>query len=224
MTDKTTKMPILTVRDLSAGYGGMPIIRKQSFELFAGGTLVLEGMNGSGKTTLLRCLAGLLPPLSGQIFIAGISLETDRVHAARKTAYIGHRDGLAAELTARETLSLWAASRGFCPTPEDIKSSFSSLGITEVMDQPVRTLSQGQKRRAGMTRFALITRLGRTQETPLWLLDEPTTAMDNTAAAKFTDLITAHLEAGGAALMTSHQDIGIQSAERLLLSGGPVQC
>jgi len=222
MPDRTTIMPILTVRDLAAGYGGMPVIAKQSFTIFAGMTLILEGMNGSGKTTLLRCLAGLQPPISGQIIIGNIPLENDRVHAARKTAYIGHRDGLAAELTASEALGLWAASRGFCPDHEDIEYSFSALGITQVTDQPVRTLSQGQKRRVGMTRLALITRLGRTQETPLWLLDEPTTAMDSTATAKFAALIKAHTGAGGAAVLTSHHDTGIKPAETLVLSGGQV--
>jgi len=219
MSDTVTKIPILTVVDLAAGYGGVPVLQGLSLDITPSTLLLLKGMNGSGKTTLLRCLAGLLPPLAGRIMVTGTSLEADRMHAARRTIYIGHRDGLAAELTAEETLKLWAASRGLCPGPGDLRGSFANLGINEVMDQPLRTLSQGQQRRVGMTRLALITRLGLTHETPLWLLDEPTTAMDTAATEAFAALMNAHAEAGGAAVMATHHDTGLIGAETITLPG-----
>ncbi|XDZ65050.1 heme ABC exporter ATP-binding protein CcmA [Alphaproteobacteria bacterium LSUCC0684] len=219
MSDTITKMPILSVADLAAGYSGMPVLQGFSLEISPGMILLIKGMNGSGKTTLLRCCAGLLPPLAGRIMITGTPLAADRLHAARRTIYIGHRDGLAAELTSEETLNLWAASRGLCPGPDDLKESFAALGMGEVMDQPLRTLSQGQQRRVSMTRLALITRLGLTRETPLWLLDEPTTAMDSTATKAFAALMHAHAEAGGAAVLTTHHDPGIIGAETLTLLG-----
>jgi len=219
MSVASTQMPILAIADLAAGFDGIPVIQRFSREILPGTVLILQGPNGSGKTTLLRCLAGLLPPFSGQITIAGKLLAADRLHAARSTIFIGHRDGLAAELTAEETLRLWAASRGYRPDDADIRSSFSALGLAGVMEQPLRRLSQGQQRRVGMTRLALITRLGKTKDTPLWLLDEPTTAMDSRACEDFAALIHAHAEAGGVAVLTTHHDLGIRQAETLTLGG-----
>ena len=207
-----TTSPILTFTDLAAGFCGRPVFSGLNLDISAGMICQLKGVNGSGKTTLLRCLAGLLPLLSGQIELMGRSPAADPVDAALRTIYIGHRDGLAAELTSKEAIHIWAVTRGLCPAEDDLRDGFSALEITSVMDQPIRTLSQGQQRRVSMVRLALMTRLGRTKETPLWLLDEPTTAMDSAATASFTALISAHAKAGGAAVLATHHELEIKGA------------
>ena len=118
----------------------------------------------------------------------------------------------------REALSLWAGSRGLAPAGQDLQTAFGALGLDAMADSPVRALSAGQKRRAAMLRLALMTAMGQTRSMPLWLLDEPATALDGESIARFAKLIESHLAAGGAALVTSHLDLPIREARQVAIS------
>lgn len=214
----STQAPLLEATGIAMGYDDRLVLSGVSLTMGAGDCIILKGDNGTGKTTLLRGLAGLAPLITGTVKIGGVNLNDDRVHASRRLLYIGHRDGLAAELTVREALNLWASSRGFAISQDNMDEGLNRLGIGGISGRLIRTLSAGQKRRAAMARLGIMISLGRTDETPLWLLDEPATAMDNTATGHFTRLVEDHLTAGGAVLMTSHHDLPVASARSMMIT------
>ena len=179
----------LTVKDLAVGRGGVPVLAGVSFSVPPGRALVLRGPNGAGKTTLLRTVAGLQVPLAGTV--AGAD---DRI------AYAGHADGLKAALTVAENLRFWAAVFD----RSDIASALTSFDLTALATRRAGQLSAGQKRRLGLARLAVTGR-------PVWVLDEPTVSLDVASVTLFADAVRAHLAAGGAALMATHIDLGLDA-------------
>ena len=186
----------LTVTDLTVARGGVPILEGVGFTLAPGAALVLRGPNGSGKTTLLRTLAGLQPPLSGEV-----SCPPEAI------AYAGHADGLKATLTVAENLAFWAAIHG----QAGIDNALSAMNLNDLTDRQAQHLSAGQKRRLGLARLLVIGR-------PFWLLDEPTVSLDTASVALFVTVVRAHLTAGGAALIASHIDLGLDEDQTLELT------
>ena len=183
----------LTVADLTVARGGVPILEGLGFTLAPGAALVLRGPNGSGKTTLLRTLAGLQPPRAGTVSCPPEAM-----------AYAGHADGLKAVLTVAENLNFWAAIHG----QAGIDAALSSMNLNDLADRQAQHLSAGQKRRLGLARLMVT---GRT----FWLLDEPTVSLDTASVALFVTVVRAHLTAGGAALIASHIDLGLDEARVL---------
>lgn len=209
----TARPPVLAAEGIAMGYDDRLLLQGVDINIRAGECVILRGDNGAGKTTLIRGLAGLASTLAGAVRINGIDRGKDYVAANLGLVYIGHRDALAAELTVREALSLWAGSRGLAPSAGDLDSALGNLNLGVVAGRPVRSLSAGQKRRSAMLRLALMTGMRQTSSTPLWLLDEPTTAMDADSTALFSKLVGNHLSAGGAALVSSHQNLPIKNAK-----------
>lgn len=189
-------MSLLAVRDLAVARGGLRAVEGISFTLDPGGALILSGPNGIGKTTLLRSIAGLQPPVAGQIGMAPDS-----------AAYAAHADGLKSALSVAENLRFWAAIFG----RSDIGPAMAALRLTGLEDRLAGTLSAGQKRRLGLARLFVTGR-------PLWLLDEPTVSLDADSTALFAALVRDHLRQGGAALIASHIDLGLPEAEILDLT------
>ena len=188
---------ILSVTDLSITRGGIRVLEGVGFTLEAGQALVLRGPNGIGKTTLLRTIAGLQPPLEGEVSIAPDCL-----------AYAGHSDGVKSTLSVTENLKFWAQTFG----KKDILSALRAYELEALADRPAGMLSAGQKRRLGLARLLVTGR-------KLWILDEPTVSLDTTAVGMFAAAIRAHLGQGGAALMATHIELGLQEAA--LLDLGP---
>lgn len=180
----------LRLTDVAVARGGVPVLGGVSFTLDAGQALVLRGPNGSGKTTLMRTIAGLQPPLAGQI-----------EGAADQVAYAGHADGLKAMLSVSENLQFWASVYG----QSDITAALESYALLPLADRLAGTLSAGQKRRAGLARLMVTGR-------PLWVLDEPTVSLDAASVALFAEAVRAHLGAGGMALLATHIDLGLDAA------------
>ncbi|WP_341234725.1 heme ABC exporter ATP-binding protein CcmA [uncultured Sulfitobacter sp.] len=179
----------LRVNDLAVARGGVPVLSGVSFEIAPGAALILRGPNGAGKTTLLRTIAGLQPALSGQI---DGSDET--------IAYAGHADGLKAMLSVAENLMFWAQVFG----NSDIEPALAAYQLDPLRDRLAGTLSAGQKRRLGLARLMVTGR-------PIWVLDEPTVSLDTDAVAMFAAAVTAHLGAGGMALIATHIDLGLNA-------------
>ncbi|QJF51549.1 heme ABC exporter ATP-binding protein CcmA [Roseobacter ponti] len=173
---------VLKVRDLSVARGGVPVLTGLSFDVGAGCALILRGPNGAGKTTLLRTMAGLQPPLSGEI-----------TGAEDKVAYAAHSDGLKSMLTVRENLTFWAAVFG----QSDITPAVTAFNLVELQERLAGTLSAGQKRRLGLARLLVTGR-------PVWILDEPTVSLDQDAVRLFEDAVAAHLAGGGSVIMATH--------------------
>jgi heme exporter protein A len=179
----------LRVNDLAVARGGVPVLNGVSFEIAPGAALILRGPNGAGKTTLLRTIAGLQPALSGQIDGADETI-----------AYAGHADGLKAMLSVAENLMFWAQVFG----NRDIEPALAAYQLDPLRDRLAGTLSAGQKRRLGLARLMVTGR-------PIWVLDEPTVSLDADAVAMFAAAVTAHLGAGGMALIATHIDLGLNA-------------
>jgi len=183
----------LTVTDLSIARGGIPVLEGLGFTLGAGQALVLRGPNGSGKTTLLRTVAGLQPPLAGQITVPEDSV-----------VYAGHADGIKPTLTVAENLTFWARAFG----NGDIAPALAAYHLTPLAQRAAGALSAGQKRRLGLARLLVTGRA-------IWILDEPTVSLDTDAVGMFADAVRAHLDRGGSALVATHIDLGLSEARVL---------
>lgn len=183
-------MALLALHDLGCARGGLPVLTGVDLAIEAGQALILRGPNGSGKTTLLRTVAGLQPPLAGRVEAAPDSI-----------AYAAHADGLKATLTVAENLEFWAALFG----TSGIGDALNALDLVALRDRMAGRLSAGQKRRLGLARLLVTGR-------PVWALDEPTVSLDAASVALFADAVRAHLAAGGAALIATHIDLGLDAA------------
>lgn len=182
---------MIEVTDLAVGRAGRAVLAHLSFRLPPGSALRLIGPNGSGKTTLLRCLAGLSQPMAGRIAVDPETL-----------IYTGHLDGVKPALTVAETLTFWGAVFGTGTTR--LEAALAAFDLGPLAGRPAGLLSAGQKRRLGLARLIVADR-------PLWLLDEPTVALDTAAVAQFGAVVEAHVAAGGAALMATHIPLGLET-------------
>ncbi|MGA1341492.1 MAG: heme ABC exporter ATP-binding protein CcmA [Hyphomonas sp.] len=161
----------------------------------AGEALILRGANGAGKTTLLRILAGLTRPEAGQVTRAGAH------------HWIGHREGLKPQETPRSHLKLWTRAWGSVVNPE---SALNRLGLARPADVAGRYLSAGQRRRTALARLLL-------EERPVWLLDEPYTALDADGRSLVDALIAEHRARGGALIAAIHGEAGFGASLELFL-------
>ncbi|WP_281966552.1 heme ABC exporter ATP-binding protein CcmA [Roseovarius nanhaiticus] len=184
---------LLKAENLSVARGGIAVLEGVSLALASGRALVLRGPNGAGKTTLLRTLAGLQPALKG------------RIEAEEGTlVYAGHADGIKGALTVRENLSFWASIFA----GGDVDAAIDAYALAPLADRPAAALSAGQKRRLGLARLIVARRA-------VWLLDEPTVSLDREATAMFAAVLRAHLAGGGAAIVATHIELGLDEAETL---------
>ncbi|MEQ8655048.1 MAG: heme ABC exporter ATP-binding protein CcmA [Kiloniellales bacterium] len=174
------------------------LFKQLSFALGPGEVLVLRGTNGSGKTTLLRIMAGLTRPLAGTLTWDGLPLkhaiETNRYRAT----LIGHRAGLKDDLSVAENLAFEAGLLGL--SARAVAPAMERLDIARLAELPLRYLSAGQRRRVALTRLAL-------GGGPLWLLDEPATALDSASEAAFWQLCRERLQEGDRLVIASHSEV-----------------
>jgi heme exporter protein A len=191
----------LTVSRLAASRGGLRLFSNLEFSLCGGEALIVSGPNGAGKTTLLRVIAGFIAPDEGRITLEGAGADSAIVESLH---FLGHRDGLKGALTVRENL-LFARSMGG-PSGQPIDSVAGRLNLTRLLDLPVSVLSAGQRRRAALARLLAVHR-------PVWLLDEPTAALDAVSSEIVTGLIRDHVTAGGMVLAATHLPLGVPARE-----------
>ena len=193
--------------DLTIERGGRRVIAGVSFEAPEGTALLVTGLNGAGKTSLLRVLAGFLPIEAGGFALEGADAERT---VGEQAHYLGHADGVKSALTAGENLAFAAAMLGGDSSRAAQLGALAALGLGHVIDFPARLLSAGQRRRVALARLMVAKR-------PLWLLDEPTTALDVAAQAALAAIMQAHLKDGGILVAAVHTGLGLDGAQELRL-------
>ncbi|MDF2490587.1 MAG: ccmA [Pseudomonas sp.] len=171
-------------------------------QLRAGDMLQVSGPNGSGKTSLLRLLAGLMPPTAGAILLNGQPLAGQRHALAKVLLWIGHAAGIKDLLTAEENLS-WLCALHQPAAPGAIWQALDAVGLRGFEDVPCHTLSAGQQRRVALARLYL-------DSPPLWILDEPYTALDKQGVAQLEAHLAAHCEQGGMVVLTTHHALALK--------------
>ncbi|NBC47034.1 MAG: cytochrome c biogenesis heme-transporting ATPase CcmA [Gammaproteobacteria bacterium] len=191
---------MLDVTDLACRRGDRQLFRSLSFQVPAQTLLHVRGRNGSGKTTLLRALCGLLRPDAGRIRWKGKSIRELAEDYNRDLLYFGHLNGIKADLTGLENLRI-ARTLDQDPVGDDaILDALARIGLEGFEDLPTRMLSQGQKKRVALTRLIL-------SKAPLWILDEPFTALDVDAVDLLQQLIAEQVADGGSVVLTTHQEV-----------------
>lgn len=200
----------LEASGLACRRGGRLLFQGLNFALGAGEWMHVRGANGAGKTSLLRLVAGLARPEAGSVCWLGGDVVRCDDDARRAIAYLGHRSGMKDDLSALENLRLAAAIDGSPLSEADALAALVRLGLRGREDLPLRALSQGQRRRALLARLVA-------RPAHLWILDEPFVALDGAAVDLVGELLSAHVAAGGMAVLTSHQTIPLAGGAELRL-------
>ncbi|GJD31983.1 Cytochrome c biogenesis ATP-binding export protein CcmA [Methylobacterium adhaesivum] len=192
----------LTAQDLAVRRSGRRIFSGVSFALEAGEALMVTGRNGAGKSTLLAVLAGRLKPEAGTLTAHDVGEATlpECLHV------VGHRDGLKSPLTAEENLAFARDLLG-APTASP-RAALEELGLGHALKLPVAFLSAGQRRRVALARLLVCRR-------PLWLLDEPTAALDVASQGVLAGMMARHRATGGLVIAATHQALGLDGAREL---------
>jgi len=192
---------MLEVKNLFCERDERVLFSNLNFGIGAGEVVQIEGQNGSGKTTLLRILCGLNESYEGELFWQQKDIAEVRDDYFSQMLYVGHLAGVKSTLTAEENLE-WMQQLDPALGKVSIAEALKSVGLYSFEDVPCYTLSAGQQRRVGLARLYLST-------APLWILDEPFTALDKKGVAEKEALLAQHVLNGGSVILTTHHDLNI---------------
>lgn len=179
--------------DLACERGGRQVFAGLSFRAGAGDLLALRGPNGAGKTSLLRMIAGLIESAAGSLTLEG---GAEGRGIGQQCHFIAHQEALKPALTVEENLAFWCDFLG----GGDLRAALDAFALQALADLPAALLSAGQRRRLALSRLALDGR-------PVWLLDEPTNALDATSQMRLARLMGEHLAQGGVIVAATHVDL-----------------
>ncbi|MEE4572704.1 cytochrome c biogenesis heme-transporting ATPase CcmA [Pseudomonas alliivorans] len=212
----TAATPLLHATALTCERDGRLLFENLDLTLQAGDMLQVCGPNGSGKTSLLRLLCGLMQSIEGQVMLNGVALDRQRPELAGLLLWIGHAPGLKELLTPLENLSWLYALQGG-GEPADFDQALKTVGLSGFEDVPCHTLSAGQQRRVALARLYL-------PGPPIWILDEPFTALDQQGINQLEACLAEHCERGGAVVLTTHHVLDLKPAgyRQLNPGSGPV--
>lgn len=197
----------IEARDLRCERGGRTVFSDVGFALSGGDALSVEGPNGAGKTSLLRIVAGLLRETAGSIRIRTSERDiADREERGRLCGWLGHQDGVKAQLSVRENMQFWRDLHG---VGGDAIGMLDRVGLIRVAVAPAQYLSAGQRRRLALARLLVSAR-------PIWLLDEPFAALDAAGRALVVDLVRAHCADGGVVIAATHEPLGVGETRLVL--------
>ncbi|MBY3787238.1 cytochrome c biogenesis heme-transporting ATPase CcmA [Photobacterium carnosum] len=206
---------MLSVANLSCVRDERVLFDELNFTISSGELVQIEGPNGAGKTTLLRIIAGLGHSDSGEVQWCNENIATAREDYHQALLFLGHQTGVKRELTAFENLAFFQ-SMHTSEQGSDLKGTpavngegalwqaLAHVGLAGREDISAGQLSAGQQRRVALARLWL-------SNHKLWVLDEPLTAIDKQGIKVLEALFLAHAERGGMVLLTTHQDMFVDS-------------
>ena len=197
---------MLEIANLACSRGDRQLITGLNFSLEAGSLLYVEGRNGTGKTTLLRAICGLFLADSGEIRWNGEETRSLAEEYTKEVVYLGHHNGIKNDLTGLENLRISTVLDGDEVSEKQIWAALKKMGLAGFEDLPTKVLSQGQKRRVALARLLL-------NDSRLWILDEPFTALDVAAVDLLQSVIAEHVEKGGLVILTTHQEVALTSGQ-----------
>ena len=208
---------MLNVTHLSGGYPGAPVLRDVSFSACRGEITVILGPNGCGKSTLLKTLCGILPPTEGQVRFHGEDLlALPRNLLARRVSYLAQSRQVP-DITVRRLVLhgrfpyLDYPRRYRREDHEAAHRAMEQMGLTQLADTPLSRLSGGQRQTVYIA-------MALAQDTPIVLLDEPTTYLD--VAHQLRTMAHARFLArsGKTVILVLHDlALALQSADRVLV-------
>ncbi len=187
---------LLEIIDVGCEREGRTLFSQLNLVVQPGQCIELSGPNGSGKSTLLRCINGLFPDFEGTIEVADM-------------LYMGHKAGVNPLLTALENLRWYQV---ITDSHGSAHSALEKVGLAGYEDVRCQYLSAGQQRRVALARLLIC-------RAPLWLLDEPFTALDDAGQALVRELLAAHCEHHGGVVCATHQSLGLAEVVPLRLGG-----
>lgn len=204
--------PILEVRGLTCERGERTLFEGLSFAVEPGTLVRIAGSNGAGKTTLLRLMTGLMRPAEGEILWRGVPILKAAQDFWRELCYIGHRNGVKDDLSVIENVLINARIASLKDATEAAAlKALDAVGLSDYVEAPAGQLSQGQRRRVALARLWL------SRSVPLWVLDEPFTALDVRAVARLADLVGEHVAEGGVVMLVTHQEVPVERARLMVI-------
>jgi heme exporter protein A len=207
--------PTLEANALECVRGGRKLFQNLCFSLEPGELLEVSGSNGSGKTSLLRMLCGLLSPTAGEIRWQGANIQRLKEDYLKGLAYLGHANGVKAELSVSENLYISGCLAGSPPGVEKIGATLEQMGLSRSEALPAKILSQGQQRRLALARLLV-------SDKALWVLDEPLTALDSAGVRLIQSVLEEHLKRGGMAVLTTHQTLDVGAGKAIKIHLAPL--
>jgi len=199
-----------SAENLACVRGERVVFAQMDFRLSSGEAVLLLGPNGSGKSSLLRLLAGLLKPASGHLLWDGAPVLDDREAHAARIHYVGHHDAIKPVLSVLENLRFWARLHDPKSGDATAQAALETMGLWRLAEVPGKLLSAGQKRRLNLARLLAA-------PAPVWLLDEPTVALDRASVKVLEGVMAAHRAAGGMVVLSTHADVDLPGAREMHL-------
>lgn len=196
----TPNTPLLSAKNLTCIREDRILFESLDLSVFSGDIIQIEGPNGAGKTSLLRILSGLSSPYSGDILFDGNNINKVRELFYQNLLYLGHLAGVKGEMSAQENLAFNLALQGL--NPDLAEETLEKVNLLGFEDSLASHLSAGQHRRISLAK------LWQTKA-PIWILDEPFTAIDKAGVKNLESLFLNHADNGGCVILTTHQDLNI---------------
>ena len=203
--------PVLELNNLACRRGGRVLFADLDLRLEEGDAAVVTGPNGSGKSSLLRVIAGLIPPFIGEVLWNGQNTRKNPDSFRSAVRYVGHSDGLQPALSVLDNLRFWANIYGSANNFGSLRRGLEAVGLADLMGLPANVLSAGQRRRLALAR-AVAT------NGKLWLLDEPTVALDTQSVEEIESIITDFRAAGGMVFASTNAPLKLERSKSVNLS------